>query len=146
MFSRLLLAIAVAATLSACTTTSGPRIAPERSISIDVNQKAAKDAFAQHMVGEGFLLSKDTEYSMEFWRKTKDAAAAFWLSSNYNYTVHTRIIITFIGSDPTTVSMRAFYVTNPLSAHERLTDITDSPKSDELGLLLKKIKVQIEGG
>jgi hypothetical protein len=67
------------------------------------------------------------------------------LSSQYDSTVMTRVIVTLIGDNPTNLSWRAYLVTNPGSAFERLTEITNNADGDNVQVALRSIKAQAEG-
>lgn len=142
----LLAGAAVAASLvSACTTTGGaPRTAPERQLTFKASKRQVKEAIAALMVSRGYQISKDSDFVMDFEANTNNVMATILLSSNYDSRVVTRLSVTFIGDNPTQVSWRAALITNPGSAFERPTDITNNPDGDNVQAQFVALKAQLK--
>lgn len=134
----------VAAAVAGCSTTSGPRLAPERQLSINAPKAKVKEAVAALFVSRGYQIQRDTDFVMDFATNTNNFMATMLLSSNYDSRVETRISVTFIGDNPTQVSWRAALITNPGSAFERPTDITNNPDGDNVQTQLQALKTQTE--
>lgn len=130
--------------LAGCTTTSGPRTAPERQMTVNAPKAKTKEAIAALMVSRGYQIQRDTDFVMDFATNTNNVMATLLLSSNYDSRIETRISVTFIGDNPTQVSWRAALITNPGSAFERPTDITNNPEGDAVQVQLLAIKSQLE--
>ena len=133
-----------AAAISACTTTSGPPMAPERQMSIKAPKAKVKEAIAALMVSRGYHIQRDTDFVMDFATNTQNFMATLLLSSNYDSRVETRVSVTFIGDSPTQVTWRAALITNPGSAFERPTDITNDPDGGNVQAQFVAIKAQLE--
>ncbi|WP_240233418.1 hypothetical protein [Devosia lacusdianchii] len=136
--------VMTAAMLSACSTTSGPRLAPERQLTIAAPKMKVKEAVAALMVSRGYQIQRDTDFVMDFATNTQNFMATLLLSSRYDGRVETRVSVTFIGDNPTQVTWRAALVTNPGSAFERPTDITNNPEGDNVQTQFVAIKTQLE--
>ena len=136
--------VLAAATVSACSTTSGPRMAPERQMSVAAPKGKVKEAIAALMVSRGYQIQRDTDFVMDFATNTQNFMATLLLSSNYDSRVETRVSVTFIGDNPTQVSWRAALITNPGSAFERPTDITNNPDGDNVQAQFVSLKAQLE--
>lgn len=136
--------VMTAAMLSACSTTSGPRLAPERQLTIAAPKMKVKEAVAALMVSRGYQIQRDTDFVMDFATNTQNFMATLLLSSRYDSRVETRVSVTFIGDNPTQVTWRAALITNPGSAFERPTDITNNPEGDNVQTQFVAIKTQLE--
>ena len=132
--------------LSACasTGTTAPRLAPERSLTIGATSKKVKELVALAFVEKGYMLKKDSDLQLVLERRTDNFMAAVLFSSQYDSTVMTRVMVTMIGDNPTNLSWRGYLVTNPGSAFERLTEITNNPDGDNVQLVLRDIKARAE--
>lgn len=139
-------ALLAAAPLAACSTTSSktPRVAPERQLTINASKKQVKEAIAALMVSRGYQIQRDTDFVMDFGATSNNVLATILLSSNYDSRVEARLTVTFIGDKPTQVSWRANLITNPGSAFERPTDITNNPDNDAIQTQFLAIKSQLE--
>lgn len=93
-------------------------------ITVGADKAAAKNVVAQVFTSRGYRINKDSDFVLEFEAPSNNAWVQVLLSSNYDSTVDARIIVQFVGENPTIVSWRAYLVTNPGSAFERLTDIS----------------------
>ncbi len=103
-----------------------------------------KEAVAALMVSRGYQIQRDTDFVMDFATNTQNFMATLLLSSRYDGRVETRVSVTFIGDNPTQVTWRAALVTNPGSAFERPTDITNNPEGDNVQTQFVAIKTQLE--
>lgn len=103
-----------------------------------------KEAVAALMVSRGYQIQRDTDFVMDFATNTQNFMATLLLSSRYDSRVETRVSVTFIGDNPTQVTWRAALITNPGSAFERPTDITNNPEGDNVQTQFVAIKTQLE--
>jgi len=139
------LAVAGLLVLGGCSSIpAAARVAPERELTIQSDRKTTKDAVAALFLSRGYQLKADSDMQITFERRSENFMANLLLSSNYDSTVMTRVIITMIGDKPTNLSWRGYAVTNPGSAFERLTEITGSPDGDNVQVGLRGVKMQLE--
>lgn len=112
--------------LSGCASTAQMRVAAvaNQPIATKATKQQARDAVAQGFISEGYAITKDSDFVLEFSRAAKGWGAVL-LSSNYDSNVQVRVAVSFVGDGPTTVTWRAYYVTNPGSGFERLTDVSN---------------------
>src|SRR6218665_2479920 len=113
--------------LAGCATTAQMKAAAvaNQPIVVNAGKQAARDAVAQAFVSQGYMITKDSDFVLQFSAPTSSAMVQLLLSSGYDSRVEARITVQFVGDNPTTVSWRAAYVTNPGSAFERLTDVSN---------------------
>lgn len=130
--------------LAGCSTTSTPRAAPERQLAISAPKMEVKEAIAALFVSKGYQISRDSDFVMDFSIATNNFMATLLLSSNYDSRVETRVSVTFIGDNPTQVSWRAALITNPGSAFERPTDVTNNADGDKVQLEFIALKKRLE--
>lgn len=124
---RAAILLAAVVVLAGCASTAQMRAAAvaNQPIAVKASKQQARDAVAQAFVSQGYMITKDSDFVLEFSAPTKSGWVQLLLSSNYDSRVDARLSVQFVGENPTTVSWRAFYVTNPGSAFERLTDVSN---------------------
>jgi hypothetical protein len=121
-------ATVLSVSVAGCATTAQMKAAAvaNQPIQVNVTKAAAKEAVAGVFIAKGYRITNDSDFVLEFSVPTSNVWAAVLLSSNYDSTVMARVQVQFVGDNPTTVTWRAFLVTNPGSAFERLTDMSHS--------------------
>lgn len=143
LFAGLLLLL-----LSACATTqdAATRAAPERTMMVNIQLEKLKPALAQMMVSNGWTIESDSGMLLSFWKPSNDFWTNVLLGSQYDPTVRLRVSFQLIGDNPVNLSYHAYIVTNPGSAFERLTDVTNSQGLDSFQQRLETLKLQLEAG
>lgn len=117
---------ALALPLAGCASVAQQKVnaAANQPITAKVSRAAAKDAVATVFIGRNYRITKDTDLVVEFAAPTDNVWAQVLLSSNFSSQVDARVSVQFVGDNPTTVTWRAFLVTNPGSGFEQLTDVS----------------------
>lgn len=121
-----LVAVSLTLPLAGCASVAQQKInaAANQPVTAKITRAAAKDAVAMVFIGRNYRILKDSDLVVEFTAPTDNVWAQVLLSSNYSSQVDARVQVQFIGDNPTTVTWRAFLVTNPGSAFEQLTDVS----------------------
>lgn len=126
LLTTALLSASLALPLSGCASVAQQKInaAANQPMTANISRAAAKDAVAMVFIGRNYRITKDSDLVVEFAAPTDNVWAQVLLSSNYSSQVDARVQVQFVGDNPTTVTWRAFLVTNPGSAFEQLTDVS----------------------
>lgn len=101
---------------------------PPREYSFDASRARTKEALLAAFVDRGYELAKDSDLQLVVERPADDNLGAQLLyGSRFNSVPNARVLMTFLGDDPTKVSFSGKIVTNPGSGFEKATDISNAP-------------------
>lgn len=87
----------------------------------------AKEAIIATFLQAQYQIVRDSDFQLVLDRPAQDSFAAQLLfGSRFNGVPNARVMLTFLGDNPTTVNARMMVVTNPGSGFEQTTDITNN--------------------
>ena len=125
---RIYVAAVAAVAIAACTPVDVASL-PSNTFTFAKSKSATKDAFVPKFLARGYDIKSDSDYQIVFEKKSNGLAAGILFGSRYDSTPAARITTTIVGSSPTTVTGKASIVTNPGSAFERVTDVSNNPEA-----------------
>lgn len=119
-------AVAMLAIAGCQSTPAGP-LAPN-SFTFNTSKQEAKEAIVAVYMGRGFLIVRDSDLQLVMDRPASDNFGAQLLfGSQWNGVPNARLTMTFLGDNPTQVTVNQSIVTNPGSGFERVTDLSQNP-------------------
>jgi hypothetical protein len=101
---------------------------PSANFSVPASKDRTKEALVALMTGRGYTISTDSTFLLAFDKPEDSLGAAILYGSDYDATPNLRVVYTVTGSSPAQVVTRMLVVTNPGSAFERTSDVTENPK------------------
>ncbi|NJL06973.1 MAG: hypothetical protein HC900_00945 [Methylacidiphilales bacterium] len=143
-----LVALFLAFGVSACVTTVNHNTASGRP---EVTIKAPADAVKSVIVGVsmnlGYTMKSDSQFQVILERDPNNILANVLLGSQYDSRVVARMSVAFMQSNQTTRAVLDLnMVTNPGSAFERLTPMTNSQDAGKFQVVLNDIRAGLESG
>lgn len=126
MMRNFMILLALVFSLSACETVE----IPDRpsTFTYQASKQRTKEAIVRTFVTAGHQLISDTDFQLIFDRPAT-GFAAIWFGSNYDSQPNARVTLTLTGNNPTQVNTRLEIVTNPGSAFERRTDVSNNKEA-----------------
>ncbi|TIP06443.1 MAG: hypothetical protein E5X72_01620 [Mesorhizobium sp.] len=112
--------------LSACQTApKGPL--PPNDFTFNAPRAKTKEAIVAAFLPRNYQIVRDSDLQLVMDRPANDNFGAQLLfGSQFNGVPNARVMLTFLGDNPTSVNARLFIVTNPGSGFEQQTDITNN--------------------
>ena len=129
--------------LAGCATTPSLRTAsgkPEVTIP-STSKKAVFDALTNAMIQQGYEVKNITDYSAVYGKKTDSILASMLLGSQYDSTPEARVAYTVVDtSEGVRVVAALQMITNPGSAFERVTDLSQSANAQSWQTFLENLR------
>ena len=128
--------------LTGCETTT-THTTPSGRPEVTVSTAQAPDLVAQftnELINRGYTIGDTNPQQTTFEKPATTVAAQIVYGSTYNRTPNVRITLDQVQlSDTTRILLSFFIVTNPGSAHERITALNNSPETIQYQELLNKL-------
>lgn len=112
--------------VTACQTTPSGPLAPN-DFTFNAPRAKTKEAIVAAFLPRNYQIVRDSDLQLVMDRPVNDNFGAQLLfGSKFNGVPNARVMLTFLGDNPTSVNARLFIVTNPGSGFEQQTDITNN--------------------
>jgi hypothetical protein len=131
---------------TACTTVQHATASGRPEVTVNAPADAVRVAFINGFIDRGYTIIEDTPYRLVMDRRSDNVMANVLLGSQWNPQIHARISLTVATlNSKTRVVADLNAVTNPGTAFERLTPMSNSKDSEEIQQFMRGIAAQVEG-
>lgn len=144
------LAFMLLAFLGGCVTDAASSYTPatpsgKAEVTIKAPVATIKSAIISGAMNQGLNVTKDTDYLLQLEKPTQNLGAAMLLGSKYDSVPNERYVFTFAPTnDSVRVVVSPMFVTNPGSAFEQLTPITNGQGIQRTQETLTELKTRLE--